>query len=141
MPYKDKQQRLTYIAEWQKRNAEKVDGYKRKWKKDNREKIREQYRQQKLKVLSHYSNGKMVCDCCGDDHLEFLCIDHVNGGGTKHRRSIGHHDFYRYLVKENYPDGYRVLCHNCNASFGYYGYCPHKGSNHECLDEHAGSGD
>jgi hypothetical protein len=24
--------------------------------------------------------------------------------------------------------GYRVLCQNCNAARGLYGYCPHQGT-------------
>ena len=23
-------------------------------------------------------------------------------------------------------EDYRVLCRNCNSSYSYYGYCPHK---------------
>ena len=23
-------------------------------------------------------------------------------------------------------DKYRLLCHNCNQSMGWYGYCPHQ---------------
>jgi hypothetical protein len=32
---------------------------------------------------------------------------------------------YAYLIRNNFPEGYRVLCHNCNQSLGYFGYCPH----------------
>jgi hypothetical protein len=31
-----------------------------------------------------------------------------------------------YLRTHGYPSGFRVLCHNCNFSFGHYGYCPHQ---------------
>jgi hypothetical protein len=30
------------------------------------------------------------------------------------------------VIKENFPPEYRVLCHNCNQSHGWYGYCPHE---------------
>jgi hypothetical protein len=30
------------------------------------------------------------------------------------------------LIKNNFPDGFQVLCHNCNMSIGLYGYCPHQ---------------
>jgi len=133
MPYKDKEKRLAYIKEWQAENKEKAKQYKQAWKEKNREKIRAKYRQRRLDVLAHYSDGKMKCDCCNEGHVEFLCIDHIDGGGSEHRRSITHNDFYRYLVNENYPEGYRVLCHNCNAAYGHYGYCPHQHTeqNHE----------
>lgn len=82
----------------------------------------------KRKVLSHYSSGEPQCSCCAECRFEFLVIDHENGGGNKHREAVGSHGgwtFYQWLVQNNYPPGFRVLCHNCNASIGLYGYCPH----------------
>ena len=81
---------------------------------------------QKLRqtVLKAYG-GK--CTCCGENHPEFLAVDHINGGGTKHRREVGAGTtFYRWLIKNGCPAEYRLLCHNCNASLGYYGACPHQ---------------
>jgi hypothetical protein len=74
-------------------------------------------------VLDHYGNK---CACCGDTHEEFLCIDHIDGKGAEHRREIGRQSIYRWLIKNNFPDGFRLLCWNCNASLAYYGYCPHQ---------------
>lgn len=56
-------------------------------------------------------------------------IDHVNGGGNAHRRSIGGTTactvrFYRWLEVNNYPEGFQVLCHNCNFAKSHGG-CPH----------------
>jgi len=81
----------------------------------------------KTQVMSYYG-GK--CSCCGEDQLEFLTIDHVNKPGNIHRKEIGISGggglrFYRWLQKNNYPLGYRVLCFNCNCAIGHYGYCPH----------------
>lgn len=77
----------------------------------------------KITALSMYGG---VCACCGEGRPEFLCIDHINGGGNKHRKEVGGGSyFYWWLKKNNYPPGFRVLCHNCNMSFGSYGYCPH----------------
>lgn len=68
------------------------------------------------------------CACCGEKHIEFLAIDHVNGNGRQERlkvRRIGH-SFYLWLRRNGFPkEGFRVLCHNCNQSLGLYGYCPH----------------
>jgi len=78
------------------------------------------------RVIDHYGG---VCACCGEDKLEFLCMDHVNGGGNEHRRELktrGGNAIYRWLVKNNCPDDFRVLCHNCNFALGAYGYCPHQ---------------
>jgi len=69
------------------------------------------------------------CECCGEDKYEFMAIDHINGGGKKHRDNNkigGGQQFYRWLKNNNYPAGFRVLCHNCNMAHGLYGYCPHK---------------
>jgi hypothetical protein len=83
----------------------------------------------RLLVLRVYSDGEPACSCCGETRLEFLAIDHIDGGGNLHRKKVGGGGhFYQHLVNEGFPPGYRVLCHNCNLSLGYYGYCPHQES-------------
>jgi hypothetical protein len=59
--------------------------------------------------------------------LEFLAIDHINGRGRAERGKMGRYgdSLYKWLRKEGYPEGYRVLCHNCDGALGWYGYCPH----------------
>lgn len=75
-------------------------------------------------VLDHYG-GK--CTCCGETEPHFLCIDHINGGGSQHRKIIGGgKSTYKWLIANNYPEGFQVLCHNCNMAKGFYGICPHK---------------
>lgn len=79
--------------------------------------------------LEHYSNGEMKCACCGCNDIDVLVIDHVEGGGNKHRKEIkskSGHDIFIWLKKNNYPKGFRVLCFNCNFCKGIHGYCPHK---------------
>lgn len=79
-------------------------------------------------VLHHYSDGK--CECCGERQWEFLAIDHINGGGNKHRyKDVGSRSstsLYAWIIKNDYPPGFRVLCHNCNGVLTRYGYCPHE---------------
>lgn len=80
----------------------------------------------KLEVWSRYGT---ICNCCGEPSKEFLTIDHINGGGNKHRkelRSNGSQNIYRWLKRNDFPEGYRVLCMNCNFAHGMYGYCPHE---------------
>ena len=77
----------------------------------------------KLRVFDKYGGAK--CACCGETMWEFLTIDHIDGGGTKHRKKAGA-DMYKTLVREKYPVGYQVLCYNCNCAKGAYGKCPHK---------------
>ena len=84
----------------------------------------------KLEVLSHYSNGKPKCACCGwDKDMDGLSIDHKYGRkNTKHPKGMSSGPLYRHIKKEVYPDEYRVLCLNCNAAIGHHGKCPHEES-------------
>ena len=83
-------------------------------------------RKRREEVLKHYG-GK--CACCGESAYHFMSIDHINGGGYKHRKEIGNfgRNFYKWLIKNNFPNGFQVLCHNCNLAKGFYGFCvPHE---------------
>ncbi len=83
----------------------------------------------RLEVLTHYCNGVTpFCACCKVNNVEFLSIDHINGGGSRQRKELGisgGKSYYYYLKRNHYPSGYRVLCHNCNQAMGHVGYCPH----------------
>ena len=75
-------------------------------------------------VLRHYSKSQEpFCNCCGEKHYEFLAVDHINGNPNKKIRGGG--DLVRFLIKNNFPDGFQILCHNCNLAKGFYGICPH----------------
>ena len=80
---------------------------------------------QRIQCLIAYGT---VCACCGEDHYEFLAVDHIHGKGHEHRAALRRAGtvLYRWLVKNNFPPGFRVLCHNCNSALGFYGYCPHE---------------
>jgi hypothetical protein len=92
---------------------------------ENHSRIKRDYRN-KLLVMSHYSGGK--CACCGEDKLEFLAIDHIDNNGNEERNKLGisGNMFYRWLIKNDFPSGYQVLCHNCNQAKGSFGVCPHQ---------------
>lgn len=92
---------------------------------------RRRHFERKQKVIAYYSQGTNKCTCCGEDNIKFLTIDHIDGGGNKHRRSIGFwgSKFYCWLIKEKFPSGYQVLCFNCNMGRSMWGICPHKESN------------
>lgn len=79
----------------------------------------------RLEVLFHYGLGDPICVCCGEKNIEFLALDHIGGGGSKHRKQI-HRNINQWIKKMGFPKGFRILCHNCNQSRGYYGYCPHE---------------
>lgn len=105
------QKRRAHIRRWQKEHPEKV----REFGKNDRRKVRE-------KVFYHYGRS---CICCGEDRFEFLTIDHVDGGGSQHRQQIKN-DLYRWLIKNNYPEGFQTLCYNCNCAKKDRVLCPHK---------------
>lgn len=79
-------------------------------------------------VIMAYGGYSCLCDHggepCGPKPSEFLCIDHINGRNKAKGSARGGYHHYRKLRRENFPPGYRVLCHNCNAALGFYGYCP-----------------
>ena len=33
---------------------------------------------------------------------------------------------HKWIKDNNFPDGFQILCHNCNQAKGYYGICPHE---------------
>jgi hypothetical protein len=68
------------------------------------------------------------CACCGETEPLFLEIDHINGGGGKHRKEVpGGTAIYMWLREQGYPKGeFQLLCRNCN--YGKHrngGICPH----------------
>lgn len=89
--------------------------------------VKKRYRELKAEVFSAY--GGYVCRCCGETEPLFLCIDHMDGGGEKHRKEVGAigRMFYHWLKKNNFPDGFQVLCNNCNMGKHLNGgVCPHE---------------
>lgn len=86
---------------------------------------KEQYVRLRFEVLHQYGG---CCSCCGETIPEFLCFDHIEGNGTKERRSgLAGETFLRRLKKEH-RDDIRILCWNCNEGRELNkGDCPHHG--------------
>jgi hypothetical protein len=78
----------------------------------------------KIEIIDAYG-GK--CECCKENRVEFLCVDHIDGNGARHRREVGQSlKFYRWLKKNNFPkDNFRLLCWNCNFCIFNYHICDH----------------
>jgi len=70
----------------------------------------------KAEIMTHYSGGTPKCARCGEDDLIVLCLDHINGGGRKHRQEVCNKGvyFYNWVYNNGFPDGFQVLCCNCN---------------------------
>ena len=79
------------------------------------------------KVMAHYSHNTIRCSCCGEQTIEFLAIDHVYDNGNIERRKYKSDlTEWRYLIRSGFPDGYQVLCHNCNFAKSLSSGCPHQ---------------
>ena len=88
----------------------------------------------KIQILSEYSKRHSnsdipCCNCCGENsHTDFLNVDHIDG--KKHlpqeEQKLGGNNLNRWLKRNNYPDGFQILCWNCNLAKGLFGVCPHK---------------
>jgi len=113
---------LTKERERHRLNKEKENSYSREYSRKHSEEKRLERITLRKEVLEHYG-GK--CACCGETKYEFLSIDHINGGGSKHRKEINGM-ICPWLKNNNFPDGFQVLCYNCNQAKGIYGYCPHQ---------------
>ena len=92
-----------------------------KYCKSCKERTKRRWKERRSVVIKAYG-GK--CVCCGETELDFLCIDHINGGGAKHKKEVG--NLYSWLRKEEYPAGFQVLCWNCNHGKYTNGFCPHQ---------------
>jgi hypothetical protein len=112
-----KEEILSHNKAWKKTNAVRYRSQQREYKNKKR-------REQRDRVLSYYGGR---CACCGEVEPVFLTIDHINGNGALHRRMINKADMWKWLDQQGYPQGYQLLCFNCNA--GKYrngGTCPHE---------------
>jgi len=143
--------RTTYEKAYRLKNKDRIRAQQREYYRANRERILAQFKKSyivrrdairtgqnaslkrlraelKAEVLSHYSKGTMICACCGETEPRFLSLDHIHGGGNKHRREVNARGIglYRLLRKQGYPDGFQVLCMNCNFAKSAYSTCPHQ---------------
>ena len=95
----ERKRRREYMRGWRSHHPENVE-YQRAWT-----------RALKVEVLQHYGG---VCACCGENRLEFLALDHKNGGGTKHRQELGLRGsgMWAWAKQQGFPEIFQVLCHN-----------------------------
>lgn len=103
--------------EWAKKNPDRIKELARK----HRQKVR-------LKCLEAYSDKDIMCRCCGEREISFLAIDHIENNGAESKRKgepKGGVGFFTFLIRNNFPKGFQVLCHNCNMAKSLYGSCPH----------------
>ncbi len=138
---------------YREKHRDKRNAQKRKHYRENREKIREGQRRywkaNKEKVYAYNTawqyrarrraRGLVVkgyggkCICCGEKILVFLEIHHPNGDGKIDRKRTGGNSLtlYNWLIKQNFPKGYELLCANCHKAKHRTKekVCPHKTQN------------
>lgn len=102
-----------YMRDYCKKYRRK-EGYKEK----KNARAREARALLRLEILDHYSNGSLICARCGYGDVRALDLDHIENNGGDHRKTIGRrgvtYDIYAELKRNNFPEGYQVLCRNCN---------------------------
>ena len=89
----------------------------------------------RLKVLQTYSkrlsNSDIpCCNCCNlNSHLDFLAIDHIAGKKQMdsepeliklgYSSKLDGESLLNWLVLNDFPKGFQILCHNCNHAKGH----------------------
>jgi len=103
----------------------------------------------RLKVLEFYSkhlskSNIPCCNCCGENsHIEFLALDHIAGKKEMdsepelvklgYSSTLTQRPLQRWIIDNNFPAGFQILCHNCNSAKGFLknnNECPMKGKPH-----------
>ena len=143
-----KEYHKNYSIKYYQENKEQYQKYNKQWREENKERItiqRKEYWHKNKEALNsnsrirNYSLKKEVfnyygdmCKCCGETEIAFLSIDHINEDGANHRKLLtgssrtgGGTPTYRWIKKNNFPDGFQVLCFNCNWAKSHGG-CPHQ---------------
>ena len=99
----------------------------KRWRANNLERARAtaaiRTRKMREMVIAGYSGA---CGCCGETETEFLCVDHPDGnGGAERKLGLHSRKLYKKLIDGNFPEGYRILCANCNMATRLSKACPH----------------
>ena len=115
---KIKQKNHEFYLENKEKIVEKNEKYRKSHLKKYRGFCTKAKNKLKTEIFTYYCGGTPRCSC-GVIDVDILSIDHINGDGAKHRREIGlsgkgGYNFYRWLKKNNFPEGFQVLCYNCN---------------------------
>ena len=93
-------------------------------------------------VLKHYSKKHSnsdipCCRCCGEnEHIAFLDLDHVDGKKAMesnielvkkgYSSKLRSQKLFHWIINNDFPDGFQVLCKNCNGAKSLLGKCPHQ---------------
>ena len=111
-----------------------------------KKKMKDYRTKQRLIVLKKYSKDLShssipCCNCCGiNSHIGFLAIDHISGKRQmdsesellelKYRSNMNPDTLINWLIRNDFPKGFQILCHSCNVAKRDYGNCPLEGKPH-----------
>jgi len=113
--YKEKRVKDGRYAKCKKCHIEITQGRFNANKEKHRNYGRVKSLKRKMKLVKKFG-GK--CACCGFDDWRALQIDHINGGGSRHRSEFKSGNSYvKYLLElsgEEIGKSYQMLCANCN---------------------------
>ena len=137
-----KKQRKKYLENYKPRRKEldarperKKQRKDYKSKPENKKRERELDRALRYLVLQTYSkrlsNSEIpCCKCCHlNSDIAFLSVDHI--GGKKqmdndlkltekgYSSDLDTYQLLRWLRRNDFPDGFQILCHNCNHAKGH----------------------
>jgi len=114
----------TYEKEYRIKNKQKISNQMKIWRLNNKEHLKKTKKNARVElkrlIIDKYSNGTGCCVKCGFNDSRALQIDHINNDGAEERKKLfgsrldAGIRFYYYLKRNNFPDGYQVLCANCN---------------------------
>ena len=93
---------------WNKKN--RADGVRQCYDRAYESRIRS-------KVFHHYGGKYPKCVICGFDNFLALEIDHIKNNGKEHRELEnirGGRQTYNWIIKNNFPEDFQILCANCN---------------------------
>jgi len=88
---------------------------KKKYRAYINERSRNWSKRKRVQVLEHYGGKPPKCAICGFSDLDCLDLDHKDNDGSIERKKFKTSEkFFLWLIKNNFPEGYQVLCKNCN---------------------------
>jgi hypothetical protein len=142
----EEKQKMKEYSQTPKRIAKRKEYLKSEIGKANVEKYRDSekgIRGRRKKLLHHYSklhsnSDVPCCRCCGEMQIDFLALDHIIGkkqmDSVPELVAIGYSSKIRqsklpyWITDNNFPEGFQILCHNCNFAKGHSkdGKCPHE---------------
>lgn len=129
--YNQTEKRKASKRAWNREHSKEIKARNKVYYQENKDKLKaytlSHNKRNREKVFDHYGRR---CNCCGETGIQFLTIDHVNNDGSLYRKETGlGSSFYRWLIKNDFPEGFQTLCMNCNFAKGKTnegGICPHQ---------------